>query len=367
MSIAILGYGTVAKGTVAALEESGAEVSKVLVRRELPELSERASFDFVEIEEDESISLVAELIGGDEPAFSYVRAALLAGKDVVSANKLMISRHYSELLEIVRESDRTLAFSAAAGGGIPWLPNLIRLSRSGKIRSVYGIMNGTTNYILDRMTREGLDFPELLAEAQRLGFAEADPSSDIDGLDVIAKLALSCNIAAGGMLNPDSVPALGIRYITKADIDRFKSLGLVCKLIGRGDIGEDGILSAYVQPMLFKDSAAEAGIMGAGNIISAELEGAGKLSFLGAGAGGAPTGAAVAADIRELIAGRSIFSELSCSGRLENDCSCAVYDYYLRRGNSEPERLRLSVLEVNRIVSDEIAAGKPVFAAAFAE
>ncbi|MBR6352315.1 MAG: homoserine dehydrogenase [Firmicutes bacterium] len=362
MSIAILGYGTVAKGTLDELCGTDADVKYILVRRDIPEIAEKAVRDYKQILADPDIELVAELMGGEEPAYTYVRTALEAGKHVVSANKQMLSKHFAELVPLAKEKGVTLAFSAAAGGGIPWLPNLLRYSRTDRLISVSGIMNGTTNLILSEMFSEGSDFDAVLKKAQDLGFAEADPTADIDGLDVRAKLALSCDIASGLALDPDSIPALGIRYITASDVKNFKEAGLVCKLIGKAEFRPEGVC-AYVEPMLFKAGAPETGIGGPGNIISMELEKAGKFSFIGAGAGREATGNAVANDILDALAGRSVFSAAKAEGAAQNAPGLSSHRYYIGGEITEP----ITVAEVHALVKKRIAAGEKLFAAGFAE
>lgn len=367
MKIALLGWGTVAKGTADALKYSkDVEISKVLVRRDKPELGSKAVRSIGEITGDPEIDLVAELMGGEEPALSYVKAALNAGKHVVTANKLMLSLHYEELISLARKNGVSIAFSAAAGGGIPWLINLQRLKRTGSIEALGGIMNGTTNFILDSMTSEGSEFEDALAIAQQLGYAEADPTADIDALDVKAKLALSCDCAWDVMIDPASIPAMGIRYITSEDIEAFRSIGMTCRLIGRGERAADGAVAAYVEPMLFPKDAPEAGVPGAGNIISALSSSAGKMSFAGGGAGRGCTGSAVAGDICDIMQGISIFDAAACIGRTSAVNDGVIHRYYLRI-DDVVEMREASVTEMNALVSEAVASGHRVFAASFTE
>lgn len=364
MSIALLGYGTVAKGTVNALKKRGVDIRRILVRRDIPEIADISTRDIRDITDDPEIELVAELMGGDEPAYSYVLQALRSGRHVVSANKQMISKHYADLLKTADRNGVCFAFSAAAGGGIPWLLNLIRFSSVDRVLSVSGIMNGTSNYILSRMAEEGIDFDMALIEAQRMGYAEADPTADIDGLDVRAKLALSCNIASGMMFDPESIPALGIRFITAGDIEYFRERRYVCRLIGRAELSS--ACCAYVEPVLFPEGAPEAGVSGAGNIISAELVNGGCFSFIGAGAGGSATGNAVAADIIDVISGRSEFTAAGCTAAAENRPELAVHRYYI--GGEKPVITEpLSVAELHAAIRSRIAAGERAFAAGLAE
>jgi len=365
MKIAVLGYGTVARGAIDALRKTNIEVSRILVRRDIPETESLSTRNFSDIISDPEIVLVAELMGGEEPAFSYVSQALKAGKHVVSANKQMISAHYSELTDLSRDKGVMFAFSAAAGGGIPWLVSLIRFTQSDTAKSVYGIMNGTTNFILDAMQSEGRNFGDVLMEAQKLGYAEADPTADIDGLDVRAKLAISVDIAAKGQLNPDDIPALGIRYIEKRDVDWFMEHGLNCRLIGRGDL-DNGTVAAYVEPMLFPESSLEAGVKGAGNIITAELENAGRMSLSGAGAGRGATGQAVANDICDILSGSTQFLKARARSTLTNNPGMVMHRYYVRRV-SGVEIVNATVEEMHSLVAEAIKNGEKCFAASFAE
>lgn len=365
MKIALLGYGTVAKGTIEALKDTNIEIAKILVRRDIPEIACIATKDFEDIINDPEINLIAELIGGEEPAFSYVTKALKSGKHVVSANKQMISSHYSELTTLAQEKNLMFAFSAAAGGGIPWLVNLIRFTQSDKAKSIYGIMNGTTNFILDAMQNDGRSFDEVLKEAQSLGYAEADPSADIDGLDVRAKLALSCDVAQAVQINPEEIPALGIRYIKQEDINWFKEKGLVCKLIGRADF-INGKVCAYVEPMLFLASSLEAGVKAAGNILTADLLYAGRMSFSGAGAGRTSTGQAVANDICDILANTTQFLKARARSTITNNPGLVMHKYYVRR-MSGVEIVNASVEEMHIIVNKLLQNNEECFVCSFAE
>ena len=365
MKIALLGYGTVAKGTIDALKNTDIEVARILEIRDIPEIANISTKNYSDILDDPEIKLVAELIGGLEPAHTFVLEALKHGKHVVSANKQMISAHYEELVNLAKEKNVMFAFTAAAGGGIPWLINLIRFTQADTAASVYGIMNGTTNFILDAMQNEGLSFDDVLKEAQRLGYAEADPTADIDGLDVRAKLALSCDVAKSIQINPNDIPALGIRYIKETDVEWFKKNNLNCRLIGRADFLDDEV-SAYVEPMLFDESSLEAGVKGAGNIITAVLKQAGKLSFSGAGAGREATGQTVANDICDILSGSTQFLKARARSTITNNPGRVMHKYYVRRGQGV-EIVNASVEEMHNLAKKAIENGDECFVASFAE
>ena len=300
MKIAILGYGTVGSGCMESLKGTQASVAHVLDKRDIPEVSEILTSDFNEILSDQSTELVAELMGGEHPAYDFVKAAILAGKHAVTANKQMLSHHFSELTQLARDKGVRLEYSATAGGGIPWLENLKRVSEVDNITEIGGVMNGTTNFILDAMQTRGESYEAALRKAQELGYAEADPTADVEGLDVRAKLAISCNIAFGGEMIPESIPTTGITGITEEDIKKAKAEGKVIRLVGRA-VFEDGKINAKICPLAVDQSSPMYSLSGPENLFYLIGEKCGMLSFRGAGAGKGPTGANVAADILKII------------------------------------------------------------------
>ncbi len=301
MKVAILGIGTVGSGAYDIIKNTpcGLEVARVLDRY-IPEGMEGVvTTNYDEILSDPEIKVVAEAIGGLHPAYEFVTAALRAGKHVVSANKHLICHYYRELHELAKENGVELRFTPSAGGGIPWLFNLRRACRCDEIESLRGIMNGTTNYILDSMQTLGSDFAEVLAVAQSLGYAEADPSADIDGWDVRRKCAISASIAYNTVLTEDDVPTFGIRTVTAADIAYFKSIGMVCKLLAFAR-REGDTVTAYVEPTLLPAAATEASVASNFNCISLWGKYVGRLSFIGQGAGKYPTGHALVEDMLDI-------------------------------------------------------------------
>ena len=303
MKIALLGYGVVGVGVDEYCKNrSDLEVCRVLVRRKREELGAAATTDFSAIVSDPEIDTVAEVMGGLHPAYEYVSAALKAGKNVVTANKALVAAYYEELLALAREHQVALRCTAAVGGGIPWLTNLERCKRLDTVTDVDGIMNGTTNFILSRMQTEGADFSDALAQAQALGYAEADPTADIDGLDIRRKLALSANVAFDVCLNEEDIPTFGIRSVTRADISAFQSRGFTCKLWAEALRTETGI-TAFVQPTLFTAHAPASAVGENNNLISYTGENMGRHSFYGQGAGRFPTAGNVVQDCLDIAAG----------------------------------------------------------------
>ena len=332
MHAALLGFGTVGSAFYQLASVSpNLTVDKVLCRRKRPELGEKAVTDPDAVLRDPAIDTVIELIGGDEPAWSFVRAALCAGKNVVTANKLLVVRHYRELLALAKEHRVRLRCAAAAGGAIPWLPSLARVGRADRITAVEGILNGTTQFILSEMTNRGASYPEALAEAQRLGYAEADPTADVEGWDTRRKIVLSADLAFGVDLREEDVPCAGIQAITADDIVRMREKGLIFRLIGRAERRESRI-TAFVVPTLFPASAPEAGVNGPGNLLSLYAAHSGKLSFSGPGAGGFPTAANVLADCLSLSEGSSYYTDRVDPCR--NDLT-ACSRWLLRSGGEE--------------------------------
>ena len=209
MNIALLGFGTVGKAFYElTLGRSDLRVTSVLSRRPRPELPCTVTNDFDEIVRDRSVGIVVEVMGGLEPAYRYICAAMRAGKHVVTANKQLVCAHYDELLELARECGVSLRCTAAAGGGIPWLTSLSRATRLDEITVVGGILNGTTNYMLSAMTASGVDYTTCLREAQALGYAEADPTADVEGYDARRKLVLSANLAFGASVREEEIPCI---------------------------------------------------------------------------------------------------------------------------------------------------------------
>jgi homoserine dehydrogenase len=223
MKIGLLGFGVVGRGVYEiTASRPDMQVTKVLCLEDINLPDAQAVKDFKEILNDAEIDTVVEAIGGLHPAYDFVRAAMEAGKNVVTSNKALIANFYDELLPLSKEKGVMLRCTAAVGGGIGWLSELERVRRVETISRVGGIMNGTCNYILDSMTRLGLTYADALRQAQELGYAEANPSTDVDGIDTWHKLIISSNVAFGVSLDKAGIPAAGIRNITAEDVENFK-------------------------------------------------------------------------------------------------------------------------------------------------
>ncbi len=255
MKVAVLGFGTVGQGVYGMLAHSkGLEPGPVLVRPGKDNEPWKVA-DMNAIVSDASVGAVAEVMGGVEPAFSYCAMALKAGKHVVTSNKALVAARGIELAEIAREHGAAFLFSAACGGGVPFLHNLSLAVLSDRIESLGGILNGTTNYMLDAMQRRSLDYGAALRDAQKLGYAEADPTADVSGLDALRKIMLGCAVGFDA-LPDEGLDREGIESITAADVADLKKRGLTCRLLARGGRTDGGVY-AYVEPRAVHRGAPE--------------------------------------------------------------------------------------------------------------
>ena len=308
MKIGLLGFGVVGRGVyeiTCAREDM--QVTKVLCLEDISLPDAEAVKDFNEILNDESIDTVVEAMGGLHPAYEFVRAAIEAGKNVVTSNKALVCTFYDELLPLAQSKGVKFRSTAAVGGGIGWLSELERARRVQTISQVGGIMNGTCNYILDNMTRKGLNYDDVLREAQKLGYAEANPSTDVDGIDTWHKVILSANIAFGVTLDKTTVPVAGIRNIQAQDVENFKAHGLVCKLISTGKRTETGY-AAYVQPTLVAEGEPAAAVPMNYNLITFIGDTSERMSFYGQGAGRYPTAYNVVQDLVDVLEGKGFYA-----------------------------------------------------------
>lgn len=268
--------------------------------------------DPIALARSEEVDGVVELIGGEDgPARAVVETALASGKHVVTANKALLAKHGLELARQAEARGLGLAFEASAAGGIPVIKALREGLAGNAVTRLYGILNGTCNYILSRMESEGLAFEECLAEAQRLGYAEADPTFDIEGFDTAHKLAVLTSLAFGTVIDAEAVYVEGISSITPLDLRMADELGFRIKLLGvaervAGSSGEVTGIEQRVHPTMVPKSSAIAQVMGVTNAVTIDADAVGELTMIGPGAGGSATASAVAADIADIAAG--IFS-----------------------------------------------------------
>ncbi|MEG3175903.1 homoserine dehydrogenase [Sphingomonas sp. RB3P16] len=317
LRIALAGLGTVGGGVIRLLDTNGALIARRAGRPiEIVAVSARdrtkdrgvdmTRFEWVDDTTalaQADVDVVVELVGGsDGPALTLARTTLGAGKSFVTANKAMLAHHGLELARAAETAGVALKFEAAVAGGVPVIKGLREGAAANEIERVYGILNGTCNFILSKMEAEGRDFADVLAEAQALGFAEADPSFDIDGVDAAHKLSLLASLAFGTQPAFGDVAATGIRHVLAADIAEAASLGYRVRLLGLAEAGPGGLFQR-VHPHLVPVSHPLAHVTGATNAVVAEGNFVGRLLFQGAGAGDGPTASAVVADLIDIARG----------------------------------------------------------------
>lgn len=318
LRLGIAGLGTVGIGVIKIVEDNagllsartGRQVTITAVsardrgRDRGVDLSAYAWHDnAVDLAADDNVDLVVELMGGsDGPAYALAKACLAAGKPFVTANKALIATHGKELAELAESNEAALRFEAAVAGGIPIIKALTEGLSANNISGLHGILNGTCNYILTRMEREGLPFDEVLADAQRIGYAEADPTFDIDGIDTAHKTAILAAIAFGMAPDIDNLPTEGIRNIVPVDIDYARELGYRIKLLGVAR-QQDGAVEVRVHPAMVPLSSPLAKVMDATNAVMVSGDHVGPTGYEGAGAGQGPTASAVVADVVDVARG----------------------------------------------------------------
>lgn len=301
MKIGLLGCGVVG-GQVLQLVDNLVpqhQIKRILVKTEEEICNPRMTVDVNAILNDKGIGIIIECMGGIEPAFSYVKKALQQKKHVITSNKKMLASHAEELFAIAKKNRCTLRYEASVGGGIPWIHELEHIKQLDEIASFQGIFNGTTNYILTAMQETAVTFDACLKEAQQKGYAEQDPTDDIDGYDVRYKVALSILTAFDGLVDIDTIPRFGIRHLTRQDIKWANKHGYVVRLIGRATRHNQSI-TASVIPMFVTKNSIFANINQNLNGMCATSNTLGTSAYIGQGAGGLPTAHAVVQDLLDL-------------------------------------------------------------------
>ena len=310
--VAILGFGTVGSGVAEVLTTNGGLIDRRvddLVRlkyivdvRDFPDSPYADLFvkDFAVLENDPELDIVVETIGGATIALDFTTRALKAGKSVVTSNKELVATHGFELLQLAQANGCSYLFEASVGGGIPILRPLTSCLAANELEQVTGILNGTTNYILTRMIRAGLTFDQALAEAQANGYAEKDPTADVDGHDACRKICILAALAFGRHVYPDQVSTQGIRSVTLEDVAYADSVGCKIKLLGRAIRQPGGKVCAFVAPHLVPGENPLSGVEDVFNAIAVTGNAIGDVMFYGRGAGKLPTASAVVADVIDI-------------------------------------------------------------------
>lgn len=312
MNVAVMGFGTIGSGVVEILEENKtkiagrlgaeAEVKYILDLRDFPgtAIEHKIIHDFNVIVQDDEIEVVVETMGGLNPAYPFVKTCLEAGKHVVTSNKALVAAHGTELLAIARERNVNFMFEASVGGGIPIIRTLYQSLAGEEIQEITGILNGTTNFILTKMDKEGECFEDALTKAQELGYAERNPEADVEGHDTCRKIAILTAMATGKEINYEDIHTEGITKITDVDFRYAEKLGCSIKLFGSSQMGKDSV-HAWVAPVMIKPSHPLYFVSDVFNGILVRSNMLGETMYYGSGAGKLPTASAVAADIIEAL------------------------------------------------------------------
>ncbi len=312
INVAVLGYGTVGSGIVEVFNTNRESINKkagqeinikyVLDLREFPgdPVMDILVHDYNIILNDPEVEVIAEVMGGVEPAYTFVKSALEKGKSVCTSNKELVAKHGPELLKIAREHNRNFLFEASVGGGIPIIRPLNQSLTADEITHITGILNGTTNYILTKMSKEGLDFDTVLKEAQALGYAERNPSADVDGFDACRKIAILASLAFGYNVDYEDIYTEGITKITDIDFKYANKINRSVKLFGKATKTDDKFY-AYVAPVMIDTNHPLYSVNGVFNGILVNGNVLGDVMFYGSGAGKLPTASAVVSDIVDAV------------------------------------------------------------------
>ena len=376
MNIGLLGYGVVGAGVDHILKNHPyLHVTRVLSLFSTEEMAARYTDNAETILNDPEIDTVVEALGGVHPTYEFITAAMKAGKNVVSSNKAVVAAYYRELISLSKEMGVSFRCTAAAGGGIPWLNSLERVKNNDEVNAVFGVMNGSCNYILNEMAG-GRGFDDVLKDAQEKGCAERDPSADIDGPDTVRKLMISASIAFNGYYPEEAVPCRGIRNVTEDDIEYLKEKGLRLRLYAYAR-KEDGMVSACVEPCAFPEDSSFAHLPLNLNRIGCDLKYGGTLMFEGEGAGRYPTASNVVRDLEDVaLLHPAFYSEGLDPLAIDNSKICRAY--YVRTDIVDPalEQICIKkegahlltkpvpVTEMHALLSALEARGASVFSAA---
>lgn len=349
MNVAVMGYGTIGSGVVEIIHENAKEiesrcgfpikVTKVLDLRDFssdPLIGDKLTADYMDIVNDKDIDIVVETMGGVEPAFTFVKAMLEAGKHVTTSNKALVADKGDELMKIAEEKKVNFEFEAAVGGGIPIIRPLSENLSGDIVELIEGIINGTTNYILTRMKEEGLDFDSALKEAQDNGFAEKDPTADIDGFDATRKIAILTSIAARKRVDFNDIEAEGIRNITLEDIQYANAMNREIKLLARAQYSE-GSYMIRTAPYLVAKEHPLSFVSGVFNAVFVRGNMLGDSMYYGSGAGKLPTASAVVGDVIDMARNseKHLYTYWT-SEKLElADTKDSVYSFFIRTKEDE--------------------------------
>ena len=349
IKVAVLGYGNIGSGVVQVLLKNKETIAKkagdeivpacVLDLRDFPGdvMEDKVVKDINLITQNPEISIVVETMGGTKPAYAFVKACLEAGKHVATSNKELVAAHGPALLEIAKAHHVSFLFEASVGGGIPIIRPMHQCLTANNILKIAGILNGTTNYILDQMIRKGKTFETALKDAQNNGFAERNPAADIEGHDACRKIAILASLASGKMIDYNDIDTDGITDITLDDVKYAAAMDSVIKLIGYAQFDENGKVYSIVSPMVIKNSSPLAGVDGVFNAIMVTGDCVGDVMFYGKGAGKLPTASAVVADVVDAVKHSDRSKKIFWEKPAENimaDIDSKKFEYFVRTTDS---------------------------------
>ncbi len=363
-NIALLGFGTVGMGVYEILTAFRAtdedtepiSVKKILVRdvskkRKIKIDKTLLTDDFTDVLNDDTINAVVCVMGGLEPEYTYIKQLLKVGKHVITANKEVIAPHIDELLSLARNNGVNLLFEASVGGGIPIISSMSDILRINKINKIQGILNGTTNFILTKITKEKRNFDDILREAQELGFAEADPSADVDGYDMSRKICILSSIAFRTVVMQEDVHLRGIGNITLTDIQMASEFGYNIKYIAQGILTDNGY-SVSVTPVLLKNDQVLSHVNEEYNIILVEGDIIGKLCFMGKGAGKNATADAVVSDLMKALKNEKTYDNLYFNASLYSAGLDGIFnEYFIRVNINDHFEMTKTLNAINKVIN----------------
>ena len=371
VDVAIIGHGVVGSGVAEIIINHNELISEkaknkinlkyILDIRDFPDLpySDKFVKDFDTILNDDDVKVVVETAGGATFAYDYVKACLLRGKSVVTSNKELVAMKGAELLKIAMDNNINFLFEASVGGGIPVLRPIAQCLAANDLTEITGILNGTTNFILTKMIKENMQFDDALSMAQRLGYAERDPSADIDGHDAARKICILASLAFGRHIYPEQIKTEGIRGMKLSDVELSSKMGYVVKLVGNARVVGDKQVAASVSPAVVPESSIISNVEDVFNIIKVRGDAIGDVAFYGRGAGKLPTASAVVADVidcvKHLAARKYLFWEDNCEGYV-TDSDDVAYDYMIITDESNTAHLENALRVKEKLVSDGCVA-----------
>ena len=357
INIAIMGHGFIGSGVVEVLTKNHDHNAKkakeeinikhILELRDFSDLdySDKFTKDFSVIENDDSVKIVVETMGGTNPAYQFVKACLLKGKSVVTSNKELVAEKGAELLKIAEEKNVNFLFEGSVGGGIPILRPIAQCLAANDILEIVGILNGTTNFILTKMVEEGMNFDDAVSLAQHLGYAERDPSADVDGHDACRKICILASLAFGKHVYPSQVKTEGIRKISLEDFEYAKNGGYTIKLLGRTKLLDSGKVIATVGPSFVDHASPLYNVSDVFNSVLVRGDAIGDVSFYGRGAGKLPTASAVVADVIDCVKHLAARKYLSWAEGSED---------YVQNPETESKKLYVRILSGNKHIKNII-------------